>query len=577
MGKYLEKRQRKWFWLLLLAIMAYTVKNIFVGADVDEGYGIMIGYRLLQGDKLLLEMWEPHQTSAIFTALFMKPFVWITGGVDFLNIYLRIGYFAVQGFLTWAVYHTLSVCIPRVGRIMAALLAAFFYVTSPKCIYVPEYSNLQIWFTTALILCLLWYFGDASPRKGQKWLLIMGGFFLACDVLAYPGMALVFPVCIGIILWRGGRTAEGKKRWAVKECVLFTAPCVAGALLFVGYVLSYMPVSQIMQVVPYILGDGSHQVGWSARLATWGNDLETAVVFLIIGGMLAAIIAVVGHLFCKSHGYRTGFWKLVIFIFFVIQLVFQMGYWILGSDAVVNPQLIYLFMCLFGIYCYVKGDKKEKDGIFMIAVALFGYLAVLLLSNWGPNNLNPYLVMGVLGAFLCWDALPETAPLKLGKRWMQGLVYLFVLCNVFGYSYRMIGGDTMDSTILEVRGYHHEGMRAGILTNYMTAYTYNTNQETWQEMIPEGSVLFYVGNSYFSAMAGDCVIAAPNTISTPSYDESLLAYWKINPDRYPDVVAVEGMYGQLSVPADSFVMEWLETEFKAAEIIEYPYMTVYKK
>ena len=40
-------------------------KNLFIGADTDEGYGIMAGYRLAMGDRLLLEMWEPHQTSAI--------------------------------------------------------------------------------------------------------------------------------------------------------------------------------------------------------------------------------------------------------------------------------------------------------------------------------------------------------------------------------------------------------------------------------------------------------------------------------------------------------------------------------
>ncbi|MFR8791977.1 hypothetical protein [Gallintestinimicrobium sp.] len=57
---------------LYSAIIAYTAKNLFIGADTDEGYGIMAGYRLAMGDRLLLEMWEPHQTSAIFTASFHR-------------------------------------------------------------------------------------------------------------------------------------------------------------------------------------------------------------------------------------------------------------------------------------------------------------------------------------------------------------------------------------------------------------------------------------------------------------------------------------------------------------------------
>ena len=69
-----------------------------------------------------------------------------------------------------------------------------------------------------------------------------------------------------------------------------------------------------------------------------------------------------------------------------------------------------------------------------------------------------------------------------------------------------------------------------------------------------------------------------NRIITPSYNESLLAYWELNPDRYPDVVAVESMYGEITVvEPDSFIMQWLENEFQATEIVEYPYLTIYKK
>lgn len=66
------------------------VKNLLIGTDTDEGYGIMVGYRLAMGDRLLLDMWEPHQTSAIFTALFIGPFVRLTGGVNYLNLFLRV-------------------------------------------------------------------------------------------------------------------------------------------------------------------------------------------------------------------------------------------------------------------------------------------------------------------------------------------------------------------------------------------------------------------------------------------------------------------------------------------------------
>ena len=69
MMKNILKNKKFWKIICILAIIAYTAKNLFIGADTDEGYGIMVGYRLAMGDRLLLEMWEPHQTSAIFTAV----------------------------------------------------------------------------------------------------------------------------------------------------------------------------------------------------------------------------------------------------------------------------------------------------------------------------------------------------------------------------------------------------------------------------------------------------------------------------------------------------------------------------
>lgn len=66
MMKNILKNKKFWKIICILAIIAYTAKNLFIGADTDEGYGIMVGYRLAMGDRLLLEMWEPHQTSAIY-------------------------------------------------------------------------------------------------------------------------------------------------------------------------------------------------------------------------------------------------------------------------------------------------------------------------------------------------------------------------------------------------------------------------------------------------------------------------------------------------------------------------------
>lgn len=65
-------------------------------------------------------------------------------------------------------------------------------------------------------------------------------------------------------------------------------------------------------------------------------------------------------------------------------------------------------------------------------------------------------------------------------------------------------------------------------------------------------------------------------IILPTYDENLLAYWEMNPYRYPGVM--ESRSGHIRVAAeDDFITQWLENDFGATEVIEYSYITVYRR
>ena len=176
------KNKKFWKIICILAVIAYTLKNLFIGADTDEGYGIMVGYRLAMGDRLLLDMWEPHQTSAIFTALFIAPFVWLTGGVNYLNLFLRFVFFPIQAGISVFLYKTIRKAAPRIDAPVAALMGVLYYVTTPKSIFIPEYSNLHNWFFALMVLCMICYL----TGEGRLRYLVLSGIFMTCDVLAYP-------------------------------------------------------------------------------------------------------------------------------------------------------------------------------------------------------------------------------------------------------------------------------------------------------------------------------------------------------------------------------------------------------
>lgn len=559
-----------------LALAAYVLKNIFVGADVDEGYGIVVGYRLATGDRLLLDMWEPHQTSAIFTALFIRPFLWVTGGKpDFLNIYLRVIYFAIHGAITYVIYRALQSCVANMKKGEAACMAMIYFTCSPKSIYVPEYSNLHTWFFAFLCLCFLWYYCETSPLWGKPWVVILAGFFLTCDVLAYPSMVLLLPFCLLFILRKSGE----KKG---KDCGLFLLPCVVLAALFLGYVLSYMRPEQLLDSMGHILRDGSHQVSFLSKLNSSLKDFAFMSATLLVSVLLALGVTGIYTRIRRKKGRAA--WASGCFLtsFLAVHVLIMFYAWFTSEFNAAYPRLVYIGIAIIGIWCYIKCKNKDRTGLYLIGLSSVNYVAVMLFSNWDPKLLTPYFVMGAIGGFLCWksyldqeELLPEFPQKKKIFSFCCGL--LVVSC-LFGHTFRIIGGEMVPSTLLEVRGYNHGGFRKWILTNYMNAYRYNKNLEIWPEAVPDGSRVLYVGPSQFFYMLGDCVISAPNTISTPVYDESLLAYWEEHPERYPDMVVFESWFGDIRVAEeDSFIMQWVQNEFSASEVIEYPYITVYKR
>lgn len=487
------KNKKRTFWLsvLILALAAYTIKNIFVGADIDEGYGIMVAYRLAKGDRVLLEMWEPHQTSAIFTAIFIRLFMWITGGsIDFLNLYLRIVFFIIHGFIAYSLSQTLKKTVPEIGQNAAALMGIFFYVTSMKSIYIPEYSNLHMWFFTLLIVCLMQYYYKQNSKKRLVYL-ALAGICLTGDVLSYPSMAILFFFCIGFVWWTNSNLNRNRKSFW-QECFTFTAPCMISALIFLGYLLSYMSLAQILEMTKHILGEGSHQVPVSQKLFELLSSYGQMAGIVLIAAIPAFIITVLWSKKNPNH-------KTVVFLMslYFSLIVCQFAFYFVGKSTAIHPQVLFMVLPLSGLFFYYQTKKIPKTGFFIIIFSFISYFAVLLFSNWPPIYLNTYLLMGVIGGLLCWSAYLEKYALNLKKKLLEILCLALVLCNAFGYTYLIIGGDNSHCPIYNVRGYNHRGLRAGIFTSYMTAYRYNQNEAIWAEAVPDGSTVLYIGPSQF--------------------------------------------------------------------------------
>lgn len=558
------KNKKFWKTICILAVIAYTLKNLFIGADTDEGYGIMVGYRLAMGDRLLLDMWEPHQTSAIFTALFIAPFVRLTGGVNYLNLFLRVVFFPIQAGVSVFLYKTIRKAAPQVDASVSALMGLLYYVTTPKSIFIPEYSNLHNWFFALMILCMVRYL----TGEGRLRWLVFSGIFMTCDVLAYPSMVLVFLCCMGFLLLR-------KSARKGREVLAYLLPCVLSAGAMFGYLLTYMTPQTMLQMVGEILGEGSHQTSAAEKLLDWGKSLGETLLILLAALLIAGLIRWLVEKKMKKQ--LPELLRAPGMLFFLIVFVNQIGFWLFSSFNAIYPQLLLMALSLEGIYIYLRKDRAETLFFRWILLVFVNYFAVLLLSNWEPMLLNTYLILGAEAGLAVLSGYWQKTS-AYGKKALQVLCLCLVLGNAFSYTYLILGSQEYHASVIRnVRGINRKGLRAGILTDYMTAYRYNNNMEIWQEAVPDGSTVLYVGPSQFYCMLGEHTQASPDTICSMIYDERLLDYWELHPERYPDVVVFESSYGDIRQEGDNFIWHWLMEDFQPSERKDYPYIAVFTR
>ena len=71
MENHLHKNSKWIIYLLWVCASLINIKSIFTDFGIDSSYAIATSYRHISGDRLFIEMWEPHQTSSFLMDFLM--------------------------------------------------------------------------------------------------------------------------------------------------------------------------------------------------------------------------------------------------------------------------------------------------------------------------------------------------------------------------------------------------------------------------------------------------------------------------------------------------------------------------
>ncbi len=562
--------------ILLLGTFLAAVKMIFFDYTMDEEYQIVMAYRSISGDSLFVEMWEPHQTSAFLCAILMRLYYAVTGTWTCVILYLRVCTALIQIAVTWFLYR--SLCrLTESGY--AFLLSLIYFNILPKGLQIPDFSNMQLWFFTLLVLSLFWlYRENYRYRKWGLCLLISAGIWMSLLVLSYPSLIILFPFfCVYIF-----RNAEKPR---VRDCLIFAGTCTVCALVWLLFVLRNISLGEFLRNLSYTVGfDSTHEINGATEgklSGIFSNLLGAVGLTALISGISAGIIGIL-----KATGrwkYQDQKAKTAVFgvIAVLAAQVIQLVLWVVLEKGYEFAQIHLLAVLLAGALAWRFAGERKKVLSAGIIGSLLTFAAVIYLSNLVPYHALPYGCLGVIFCALVLVWALENCPGDSAVRWSCLLLVSFCLTCIIGKGYTIKNGRDYQ-TVLETGAVMRYGPAAGILTDDWNAWIYNANYEDFTANIEDGDTVLIVSVSMLSEdntayLLKDVGISHYSVVDPADYEEELLIYWELYPEKQPDVIVVETWYGGRLVDEDSWIMEYIENEFGYTSVTDGTFMRFYRR
>ncbi len=566
-------RTKKIIFYVLLGLSAMAaIKLIFLDYTMDEEYQIVMAYRNLRGDAIFGQMWEPHQTSAFLCIAIMYFYHLITGTYTGVVIALRIVTTLIQAGLSIWLYFSLK---RFSNKEEAALLGLLYFNSVPKLIEIPEFSNMQLWFFTVMVLALMEYYHGRKTTKAAGWIII-ASLAMALEVLSYPSTLILFPVTIGYILFKSGKNR-------IRDAMLFFFTDVAAAGVWLLIVLRRISLSTLIQNVKNMLEfDLTHDLSGSTDGKFTGSITylwQTALLIL-------AIAAVAGLLYFVFKKLRNGFDGKSNLLFYLVLVVLvsnvaQGVFWFVLRTGYEYPMIHLLVLILAAIIVMLITKRIPRPYMYGFTGSVISILAVFYISDLQFFNAIPH---GMLAAIFALPILAFSIREVMGEKGKKILYALFLgvlLTAIVGKGASFKAGREL-RTVLDIRGIMKEGPAKGILSDYMCSYIYNADYEDFKANIKDGEKVLIVTNMVFAPgttpyLFKENEICHFSIVDPTSYDERLLKYWELYPEKQPDVIVVDCWYGQVMEQPDNWIMNYIENDFGYTEVTDGSYVRFYRR
>ena len=221
------------------------------------------------------------------------------------------------------------------------------------------------------------------------------------------------------------------------------------------------------------------------------------------------------------------------------------------------------------------------DGIIGSGISL---IAVVYLTDLTLIDSLPHAMLAAFFAMALFLQQAEGVDYDnniISKTWIYLMLVVWCLTALFGKGYTLRSG-TAYNNVLESGGILKYGPAVGTISNYMGAYVYNCDYEDWQTYLQDGDRVLIVVDQVMNLgttqyLFKDVTISHFSIVNPTAYDERLIDYWKMFPEKEPNVIIVDCWYGELMTDPGSYIMNYIEHDFGYTQVNDGRYIRVYRK
>ena len=543
----LSRLKQKNILLLWIGSVLINIKSIFCDYDVDLAYAMVTSFRNIGGDRMFLQMWEPHQMSSFLCTALMYLFHTVTGSWEYAALFLQICGVLIYALASLFLFRVLREYLPEH---LTHYICILFFTLRPKQLVFPEFSNMLLLFTVLEFLFLIRFF-----QKGKRSDLILAALMNSLSVLSYPTAVLLFPVSAGLILYYSAKK--------LRSVLIYTGICLLSGIGYLTFFICRIGPEALFGAIGNILAsDSSHLHGKLSPYAYWCETLHCLLIFL----SCLALCFLLGR--CRILSTLKQKLTFMAASFFLTNLAFCIYNEAIGKGWTkmwsYTASFCILPLLIFGILT-LSGCSANERQLFITGTALSAgmFFCVLVLTNLSFITVVNYMILSAMVSLIPLyralnEASPESTPVTACAPLITICLFLILhrglLIQDFSIGSSMITG---------INNIIRQGPTKGIFCSYMQSYMTGCNYEDWQTFVHEDDCLLIVGGHIDTTMYmyRDSIVSHYSTICTPTYDETLLKYWEKFPEKRPTVVAVDCWYGNLNYPEDSWIIKWLEENY----------------